>query len=195
MASEQFTELHGNITCNDCKLISVGGGCPGCRGRRIQQLQQASVVEEDIPDVDAEVRLSECQLVALWEILRRPAAVIKRTPCCFRHQCVDEMTSLLHAVESDATNATLRQALHTRFFLFSRTVLALMPRGGQRGRAQARNILTKRLRLFRTSSLASIIASLAAARPVRNTHQNPEVAEDSDQQLELVRRRIAADAR
>ena len=157
------------------------------------------LVEEDIPGVDAGVSLSDAQFTALWEILRRPAAVIKRVPRCFRHQCVAEITALLNALESAAVDAKSQTSLQCtcmhamiRLFLFARTVLAAMPRGGQRGRAQTRNILTKRLHTFRSSNLASIIDALTAARPIRTAPHHVEVAEDSDQQLEQVRRRIRA---
>ena len=69
-----------------------------------------------------------------------------------------------------------------------------MPRGGKRGRAQTRSILSKRLQYFRTSSLVDIVEDLKSARPTQNARRLAarEVAEDNEQQQESIRRRIQA---
>ena len=68
-----------------------------------------------------------------------------------------------------------------------------MPRGGKHGRSQTRSLLTKRLLPFRTNNLANITEDLTSTLPAQmNHHVAIEVAEDGDQQLESVRRRIHA---
>ena len=96
---------------------------------------------------------------------------------------------MLRAVATDNNLITL-----ARLHMFPRYVLAPLPRGGKRGRAQARNILSKRLQRFRTSSLTDIIDDLKTARPPQNARRldADEVAEDSELQLECVRRRVRA---
>ena len=58
-----------------------------------------------------------------------------------------------------------------RLHLFPRYVLAPMSRGGKRGRAQTRNILTKRLLAFRTSSPVDIIETLKTAQLAQKSRQ------------------------
>ena len=129
-----------------------------------------------------DVSLSPNSLEDVWKILRSTPTVLKHIPRAFRHQFGGELANLVRIVAGSKNVFDL-----VRLELFPRFVLAPLPRGGQRGRSQARHLLQQRLHEWRTTAFPDIIARLVNVphKPARD-----RFACDEEHEVERMRLRV-----
>ena len=182
--NDAFLRDFGCVVCKTCKVLCKQRGCEVCRGRHIRQPLFAAIVEDTAPPLPDIVVLSPADIDGMWKVLRSPPLVIKRIPRAFRYSFAEELSRLLNAVTASSKVVDM-----IRLALFTRSVLAPLPRGGKRGKAQSRGILSERLRQWQTASVPDIITQLSSVRGRRSDMDDNNRQIDEDDRL---RRRIKA---